>query len=102
MLFSSNRWFAWNSGIIFSPLGKMPSKFAVECDKASSMITEIDAGRGPAIVCTIFKQVAGKRLTYRNLAGIAEAHHVGIAEATHGKVTPAVERFCEVLRKAVR
>ena len=43
--------------------------------------------------------VAGKRLLYRPLTGTTEVASVGIARATKGDVTPAGEKFCEILRK---
>src|SRR6266403_5102556 len=45
---------------------------AVECDSASSLITEVEAGRGVALVTTIFNLVAGKRQLYRPLTGTTE------------------------------
>jgi hypothetical protein len=71
----------------------------VECDSASSVILEVEAGRGIALVNTILKLVTGKRLLYRSLTGTTEAQSVGIARATKGDVTPAGERFCEILRE---
>jgi len=70
----------------------------VECDSASSLITEVEAGRGVALSSTIFKLVAGKRLLYRPLTGTTEVVSVGIARASKGDVTPAGEKFCEILR----
>ncbi|HTA31739.1 MAG TPA: LysR family transcriptional regulator [Candidatus Cybelea sp.] len=74
-------------------------RIAVECDSASSLITEVEAGRGIALATPIFKLVAGKRLLYRPLTGTTEVLSVGIARATKGDVTPAGEKFCEILRK---
>src|SRR5712692_985024 len=72
---------------------------AVECDSASSLITEVEAGRGIALATPVFKLVTGKRLLYRPLTGTTEVLSVGIARATKGDVTPAAEKFCEFLRK---
>jgi DNA-binding transcriptional LysR family regulator len=72
---------------------------AVECDSASSLITEVEAGRGIALATPVFKLVTGKRLLYRPLTGTSEVLSVGIARATKGDVTPAGEKFCEILRK---
>src|SRR5712692_8405861 len=72
---------------------------AVECDSASSLITEVEAGRGIALATPVFKLVTGKRLLYRPLTGTTEVLSVGIARATKGDVTPAGEKFCEILRK---
>jgi DNA-binding transcriptional LysR family regulator len=83
---------------IFAPISAKP-RIAVECDSASSVITEVEAGRGIVLATTVLKRVAGKRLLYRALTGTTEAQSVGIAHATKGDVTPAGERFCEILRK---
>lgn len=72
---------------------------AVECDSASSLITEVAAGRGIALATPVLKLVTGKRLLYRPLTGTTEVLSVGIARATKGDVTPAGEKFCEILRK---
>jgi DNA-binding transcriptional LysR family regulator len=74
-------------------------QIAVECDSMSSLITEVEAGRGVSLAAPIFKLVIGKRLVYRPLTGTTETVSVGIARATKGEVTPAGERFCEILRR---
>src|SRR5712672_2335776 len=83
---------------VFASVHAKP-RIAVECDSASSLITEVEAGRGVALSTTIFKLVAGKRLLYRPLTGTTEVASVGIARAIKGDVTPAGEKFCEILRK---
>jgi DNA-binding transcriptional LysR family regulator len=83
---------------LFASIRATP-RIAVECDSASSLITEVEAGRGVALSSTIFKLVAGKRLLYRPLTGTTEVASVGIARSTKGDVTPAGEKFCEILRK---
>ncbi len=83
---------------LFRPLGLKP-RIAVECDGASSLITAVASGRGVALAMSVFKIVSGKRLAYRPLAGINETIPVGIARAQGGDVTPAGEKFCEILRK---
>jgi DNA-binding transcriptional LysR family regulator len=83
---------------IFAPIGAKPN-IAVECDSASSLITEVESGRGLSLATPVFKLVTGKRLIYRPLAGTSEAMAIGIARATKGDVTPAGEKFCEILRK---
>jgi DNA-binding transcriptional LysR family regulator len=83
---------------LFGSLGIKP-RIAVECDSASSLITEIETGRGVAIASPILKHASGKRLFYRPLTGTTEVTSVGIARATNGDVTPAGEKFCELLRK---
>ena len=83
---------------VFAAVHAKP-RIAVECDGASSLITEVEAGRGVALSSTIFKLVAGKRLLYRPLTGTTEVASVGIARASKGEVTPAGEKFCEILRQ---
>jgi DNA-binding transcriptional LysR family regulator len=83
---------------IFAPISAKP-RIAVECDGASSVITEVEAGRGVVLATTVLKLVAGKRLLYRPLTGTTERQFVGIARAATGDVTPAGERFCEILRQ---
>ena len=83
---------------IFAPIRAKP-RIVVECDSTTSLITEVEAGRGIALAIPIFKLVAGKRLLYRPLTGTTEAASVGIARATKGDLTPAGEKFCEILRQ---
>ena len=71
----------------------------MECDSASSLITEVEAGHGIALAIPIFKHVAGKRLLYRPPTGTTVMASVGIARASNGDVTPAGEKFCEILRQ---
>jgi len=59
----------------------------------------VEAGRGMALATPVFKLVTGERLLYRPLTGTTEVLSVGIARASKGDVTPAGERFCEILRK---
>jgi DNA-binding transcriptional LysR family regulator len=83
---------------IFAPISAEP-RIAVECDTASSLIIEVEAGRGILLATTIFKLIAGKRLLYRPLTGTTETLSLGIARAKKGDVTPAGEKFCEILRQ---
>jgi LysR family transcriptional regulator, benzoate and cis,cis-muconate-responsive activator of ben and cat genes len=82
---------------LFLPLGVKP-RVAVECDSASSLITAVETGRGIAMAISVFKIVSGKRLVYRPIAGMKDEMPVGIARAKNGDVTPAGEKFCEILR----
>ncbi|HAK06020.1 MAG TPA: LysR family transcriptional regulator [Spartobacteria bacterium] len=86
---------------LLAPVHAKP-RLAVECDSASSLITEVEAGRGIALASPNFKLVAGKRLLYRPLTGTSEVASVGIARATKGDVTPAGEKFCEILRQITK
>ncbi len=83
---------------IFAPIGAKP-RIVVECDSASSLITEVEAGRGIALASPTLKLVAGNRLRFRPLTGTTEVGSVGIARATMGDLTPAGEKLCEILRK---
>jgi LysR family transcriptional regulator, benzoate and cis,cis-muconate-responsive activator of ben and cat genes len=74
-------------------------RIAMECDSEDSLFMEVEAGRGIALVTTIAKLATGKRLLYRPLTGTTETQLVGIARATKGDVTPAGEKFCEILRQ---
>ena len=83
---------------VFATISAKP-RIAVECDSASSLITEVEAGRGITLATPVFKLVTGKRLLYRPLTGTTEVLSVGIARASKGDVTPAGENFCKILRK---
>ena len=83
---------------LFASIGAKPP-IAVECDSTSSLITEVEAGRGIALATPVLKLVTGKRLLYRPLTGTTEVASVGIACAIKGDVTPAGEKFCEILRR---
>jgi len=83
---------------IFAPVSVRP-RIVMECDSESSLFMEVEAGRAVAVVTTIAKLAAGKRLVCRQLAGTTEMQSVGIARATKGDVTPAGEKFCEILRQ---
>lgn len=82
---------------MFAPVKARP-QVAVECDGSTSMLTELEAGDNIAIVSEVFRRIAGKRLVYRPLSNSTESQAVGIARATQGDVTPAGEKFCEMLR----
>jgi DNA-binding transcriptional LysR family regulator len=83
---------------IFAAVSAKP-RIAVECDSESSLVVQVEAGRGIALVTTILKLMSGQRILYRPLTGTMETQSVGIARATKGDVTPAGERFCEILRQ---
>jgi DNA-binding transcriptional LysR family regulator len=83
---------------LLAPVGVKPH-IAVECDSISSLITEVEAGRGVCLATPIFKLVTGKRLLYRPITGTTQTASVGIARAAKGEVTPAGEKFCEILRQ---
>jgi DNA-binding transcriptional LysR family regulator len=82
---------------IFAPISAKP-RIAVECDGASSLVAEVEAGHGVLVATPLFRLVAAKRLLLRPL-DTTEAQSVGIARAAKGDVTPAGEKFCEILRK---
>jgi len=83
---------------MFAPIGVRP-RIAMECDSGSSLLMEVEAGRGITLSIPIFKLVTGKRLLYRPVTGTTESVSIGIARAAKGDVTPAGEKFCEILRK---
>jgi DNA-binding transcriptional LysR family regulator len=87
-----------NLNRVFAPIGAKP-RFAVECDSGNSLIIEVEAGGGIAPSIPMFKLVTGKRLLYRPVTGTTELTSIGIARATKRDVTPAGEKFCEILRK---
>ena len=84
--------------MLFRSLGVKP-KIALECDSGSSVITAIESQRGIALAIPVLKLVAGNRLRYRPLTGVSTVLPVGIVRAKNGDVTPAGEKFCEMLRK---
>jgi hypothetical protein len=63
-----------------------------------SILIEVEAGDGIALCIPLSQLVAGTRLLYRPLTGTTETLSVGIARATKGDVTPAGDKFCEILR----
>jgi DNA-binding transcriptional LysR family regulator len=83
---------------IFSPHDLHP-RVVVECDGSRSLITEVEIGRGIAIVSEVYRQISGKRLVYRQFSDSDEAYGIGIMTALKGDTTPAGEKFCEMLRK---
>lgn len=82
---------------LLRPLGLKP-RVALECDSGSSLVAAIEAGRGIALTLPLLKLVTGKRLVYRPLTGVTEMVSVGVAWAKKGDLTPAGEKFCEILR----
>jgi DNA-binding transcriptional LysR family regulator len=86
---------------IFAAISAKP-RVAVECDSISSLVVEVEAEHGIALVPTVLKLVSGKRLIYRPLTDATETQSVGIARATKGDVTPAGEKFCEILRQTAK
>jgi len=83
---------------VFAPISAKP-RIAVECDSASSLIAEVEAGHGVVVGSPLLRLVAGKRLLFRPLDTTEAQAAVGIARATKGDVTPAGEKFCEILRR---
>jgi DNA-binding transcriptional LysR family regulator len=83
---------------VFGGVRKVP-RIAVECDGASSLVTEIEAGRGVAILPSVFAKAIGGRLTLRPITPTPEPLDVGYAIAVKGDLTPAGEKFIALLRK---
>ena len=84
---------------VFAPVKARPH-FTVECDGSSSILTELEVGNGIAIVSELFRLAAGERLVYRSLSNSRVSHAVGISRARKGDLTPAGEKFCQILRTA--
>ena len=78
---------------------RLRPRIAMECDSENSLFMEVEAGRAVAIVTTVAKLGTGKRLVHRPLTGTIETQLVGIARAINADVTPAGEKFCDILRK---
>ncbi|MGC4013552.1 MAG: LysR family transcriptional regulator [Luteolibacter sp.] len=84
------------------PKMKQGPRLIQECDGSISLLTALEAGRAIAVVSAQFRHVAGKRLVFKPIADCNESHAVGIARAMKGDVTPAGEKFCEILRAVAR
>lgn len=84
---------------IFGP-GRHRYRIATECDGASSLIADVESGHGVAVVTESFWRITGDRLVLVPLEEVGAAQRVGIARAVHADVTPAAERFCQMLREA--
>jgi DNA-binding transcriptional LysR family regulator len=82
---------------IFAPTGVKP-RIGMECDTFGSILIEVEAGHGIALCIPLSRLAASKRMLYRPLTGTTETLSVGIARAAKGDVTPAGEKFCEILR----
>jgi DNA-binding transcriptional LysR family regulator len=86
---------------VFAGVSRRPG-VAVECDGASSLVTEVEAGRGVAIMPQVFSRVVGGRLKLRPLTPAPEPLDVGICVATQGDLTPAGEKLCEHIRRIAK
>jgi len=73
-------------------------RIAVECDSASSLITEVEAGRGVALSSTNFQARGRQTPALTPAHGYDGSGVCRIARASKGDVTPAGEKFCEILR----
>jgi DNA-binding transcriptional LysR family regulator len=83
---------------VFGGPRKVP-RIAVECDGANSLVTEIEAGRGVAILPSVFVKAIGPRLKLRPISPAPEPLRVGCATAIKGDLTPAGEKFIAVLKR---
>lgn len=73
-------------------------KIAVECDGATSMLTELETGRGIAIVSELFRCTAGRRLVFRPLSNATEIHNIGVAWKKNAEPSAAAGKFIQALR----
>jgi DNA-binding transcriptional LysR family regulator len=87
-----------NLSCIFASIGAKPS-IVVECDSNNSLLIEVEAGRGITLCIPIFKLVTGKRLLYRPVTGTTVSVSIAIAHAAEGELTPAAEKFCDIMRQ---
>lgn len=85
----------------FARLGMKPH-IAVECDSGSSLTTAVESGRGVALAIAPQKQSTGKRVIYRPLADSAQTMPIGIVRRKEAELSPAGNRFCELLRKTAQ
>jgi DNA-binding transcriptional LysR family regulator len=83
---------------IFSP-AKLRPRIAVEVDGANTLITGVESGRGVAVVTELFRGITGDRLLYRPITDCPVTQSVGMACAVKGDITPAGEKFREVVRE---
>ena len=72
---------------------KLKPRIAVECDSGTSLFTEIQAGRGIAILPIVFRHAIGTRLELRPLTPGAPHVDVGIVHAANSDQTAAREKF---------
>ena len=79
-------------------MGKGLARIAVECDGSISLITEMEIGRGVAVVSEILQRTAGNRLANRRLSNSDQVHRVDSARAKKGDLTPTGEKFYGMLR----
>lgn len=87
-----------NLSCIFASIGLRPN-IVVECDSNNSLLIEVEAGRGITLCIPIFKLVTGKRLLYRPVTETTVSVSIDIAHATMTDLTPAAERFREIMRQ---
>jgi DNA-binding transcriptional LysR family regulator len=85
---------------VFSPTGAVP-KIAIECDRESSVLIEVEAGRGIAFVIPPFEGAASKHVACRRVTGTSMSLPIGIVRSAKGNVTAAAERFCKSVRDVV-
>jgi len=85
---------------VFAPIGALP-QIAIECDRESSVLIEVEAGRGIAFVIPPFEGAAPKHVACRRVTGTSFSLPIGIVRSAKSNVTAAAERFCESLRNVV-
>ncbi|QIF01887.1 LysR substrate-binding domain-containing protein [Roseimicrobium sp. ORNL1] len=83
---------------IFAPSRLRPN-IAAEVDGANTLITGVESGRGVAVVTELFRSITGERLLYRPIIDCPVTQSVGLACAVEGDITPAGEKFRDVLRE---
>jgi DNA-binding transcriptional LysR family regulator len=86
---------------VFDGQKKVP-RIVAECDSMSSLITEVEGGRGIAILLKATERIIGPRLKLLPLADSKVSVEVGICRAVKGDVPPAGEKLCDHLRMAAK
>ena len=76
-------------------------RIATSCDSGSSMIAEVQAGRGIAIQPATYSHVVGKRLILRPLSPHdLPRMEVVVSRAKKGDLSPAAEKFWSILARS--
>lgn len=85
---------------LFERVGCKP-RIVTECDGGSSMIAEVQAGRGIAIQPAVYRHVIGARLKLRRLTPPnLPRMEIVVSHAKKGGLTPAAEKFLALLQRA--
>ena len=82
---------------LFDRIKRQP-RIVTECDSGSSVMAEVQAGRGIAIQPAVYRHVIGARLKLRPLSPSNLPHmELVVSRAKKGDQTPAAEKFSAIL-----